>query len=94
MNNMPKKLREELEADPGYKICARLGSDCSGRITFEHAEMYRGRQIQEIWNIVPLCVYHHLGEGLNKRWNKDYAMNRATEEDKKKYPKLKWRTFA
>lgn len=95
MNNMPKKLRDQLAKDPEYKVCARLGSDwregqCEGRITFEHALTYAGKQIQERFAIIPLCVFHHLGKGLNKRWNIRYAMWRASPEDRAKYPRLNW----
>lgn len=64
--------------------------NCSGRLTKEHALTYVGRQIQEDWAILDLCEYHHLGAGLDKRWNIKTAMNRATEEDKQKYARLKW----
>lgn len=95
MNRIPPKLKAELAADPEYKLCVLGdtfpdGMNCSGRITWEHAILYAGKQVQERWAIIPLCVYHHLGNGLNKRWNKQYAMSRATEEDKKKYPRLNW----
>ena len=93
MNNMPPKLREELSEDPEYKICARAGSDCHGRITFEHALTYVGRQIQERFAILPLCEWHHLENGLDKRWNIKMAMYRATPEDRKKYPNLEWKKF-
>ena len=98
MSHIPKKLLALILADPFYKKCARdrsaepflQVSDCDGRITFEHALMYAGKQIQEKFAILPLCVWHHLGDGLDKRWNITMAMSRATEEDKKKYPRLKW----
>lgn len=91
MNNIPKKLREEMAEDPYMKICARENQDCSGRITWEHAIIYAGRQIQERWAIIPLCEYHHLGKGLNKRINRQIAFNRAMEEDLKKYSKIERR---
>jgi hypothetical protein len=91
MNNMPKKLRAELSNDPEYGVCMRLGNDCAGRITWEHALTYAGKQIQARFAILPLCEYHHLGKGLDKKWNKERAMSRATAEDKLKYPKLRWK---
>ena len=91
MNSIPRKLRIELAADPYYKKCARADVECSGRITFEHAFTYAGKQIQERWAIIPLCVFHHLGEGLDKTINKEIAMSRATEKDRKEYPRLLWR---
>ena len=93
MSHIPPKLLQLILADPYYKQCARArgaGSECAGRITFEHAMMYAGSQIQEKWAIIPLCVWHHLEDGLDKSWNIKTAMSRATPEDKKKYPRLRW----
>lgn len=84
---MPKKLREELSEDPFYKLCARRDEECDGRITWEHSMYFKGRQIQEKWAIIPLCWYHHLGKGLDKRRNEWIALSRATEEDLDRYYK-------
>jgi hypothetical protein len=94
MHRIPPKLRRELSEDPYYQVCARGWENCSpcrGRITWEHAILYAGRQVQERWAIIPLCYYHHLGHGLVKRINIEIAMSRATPEDKLKYPRLKWK---
>ena len=90
MNNMPLKLRKELSEDPEYKICILRDSECSGRITFQHAVIYAGRQVQERWAILPMCVRHHLGDLHDAARDQKIAMKRATEEDRKKYPRLKW----
>lgn len=90
MNNVPKKLRDKWAADPP-KVCMRAGSECYGRLTKEHAIIYAGRQVQEDWAILDLCEYHHLYEGLDKKWNIEMAMSRATKEDEKRYPRLKWK---
>lgn len=87
---MPTKLRAQIAADPRMQICARAGSECGGRITWEHAITYAGKQVQEAWAIIPLCWFHHLGPGLDKAWNIRFAMTRATPEDIEKYPRLKW----
>lgn len=90
MNNMPKKLREQLSKDPEYKQCARKSVYCRGRITFEHALYHQGKQLQEPWAIVPLCEFHHLGEGLNKRFNEWYALRKGFQQEayiKEKYPR-------
>ncbi|MGH7782249.1 MAG: hypothetical protein ACREO5_00165 [Candidatus Binatia bacterium] len=97
MHPIPPKLRKQLSEDPYYKACARAGTDCDGRITCEHSILYAGKQVQERWAIIPLCAFHHSvdefqdGPGLNKRINRQIAMSRATEEDKKKYSRLRWR---
>ena len=85
---IPKKTKEELAAKP--QICARLGEDCSGPLTWEHALLFAGRKVQDKFAIVFLCWYHHLGAGLDKRWNIRKALTQATPEDLKKYPKNTW----
>lgn len=70
MNNMPKKLRKELAADPFYATCARAGlfdgnspshgyHRCEGRITWDHSVTFAGRQVQARWAITPLCARAH-----------------------------------
>lgn len=87
---IPKKLLKEILDDPYYKRCARRGPDCDGRITFDHAWIYGGRQIQEKWAIVPVCWYHHLGGGLSRPFNQWISICRATDEDLAKYPNMTW----
>lgn len=91
MNNMPPNLRKELSKDPYYLRCAREGKDCSGRVTWEHAWIYGGKQIQEKWAIIPLCWFHHLGAGMVKWINQLLSLIRATPEDLAKYPKKDWK---
>jgi hypothetical protein len=110
MNNIPPKLRNELSKKPFYNKCerGRLGftSECEGRITWEHAIYYAGKQVQEEWAIIPLCEYHHsVGKwqnngGINKRLNEWIALSRLFDLEEgefnkmqKKYPKaiMEWR---
>lgn len=79
-----------MSVDPYYQVCARKNGECQGRITWEHAFIYAGKQINEKWAIIPLCVYHHLGEGLVKNENQRIALARATPEDLAKYPNFDW----
>jgi len=68
--------------DPYYRKCARMNDGgCDGRITWEHAIIYAGKQFNEKWAIIPLCVYHHLEDGLDKEINQMIALNRATDEE-------------
>lgn len=90
MNNIPKSLRDELAHDPYYKQCARRSSQCDGRITWEHALIYAGKQVQERFAIIPLCWYHHLGAGMVKWVNELIALRRATPEDFARYPRANW----
>lgn len=92
---IPKKLISIMTSDPYYKKCARLkDGGCSGRITWEHAMTYGGKQIQERWAIIPLCEKHHgvlrwsgSDSLLNKGINRCIALNRATDEELRKYDK-------
>ena len=91
MQPIPSALRKQLSEDPYYNHCARLGNDCDGRITWEHAFIYK-TQIQEMWSIIPLCWYHHLGAGLDKEINHYIALKRADLNDLcKRMPKKDWK---
>lgn len=85
MRKIPEKLKKEILSDPDYKTCTRKDHDCDGRITWEHAIIYAGKQLNEKWAIIPLCAYHHSvdfhqdGDGLNKEINVWIALNRATD---------------
>ena len=75
-------------ADTYYKKCAReKEGNCAGRITFEHAIIYAGRQLNEKWAIIPLCEYHHAVNqyqdtgDLDKQKNICIALMRATDEE-------------
>lgn len=90
MNNTPQRIKKVWAQQP-MPECARKSDECSGKITKEHALIYAGRQVQELWAIIDLCWYHHLGAGLNKRVNELIALRQATDEDLAKYPKRDWR---
>jgi hypothetical protein len=90
MRPLPSAHKIQINKDVRFKICARSGGDCSGRITIEHAFLYGGKQVNEMWAYVPICWYHHLGAGLNKEINRLLALRHATDDDLKKYPKTDW----
>lgn len=94
MNNMPLKLRRELEADPFYKTCARnealhdhicQGDPIRGSrgrvIEWEHALYFAGKQVQQKFAIVPACWFVHRGPGMKKQVMEWIALNRATDEE-------------
>lgn len=90
MRAIPKKLRNEMAADPFYSKCSReglLGHTCDGRITWEHVFIFSGRQVNKIWAIIPLCEKGHSvdhyqdGGDLDKHINEWIALNRATVEE-------------
>ncbi len=94
MRPIPAKHRKIISEDPYYKTCARKADGgCWGRITIEHVFIYAGRQISELWNYLPLCWFHHLAEGLDKRKNERIAISRATPEDLAKYPRKNWKLY-
>lgn len=99
MNRIPPVLRAQLAKDPFMKVCVRAYDGnhafttiraCKGRITWEHALTYAGKQVQEAWAILPLCEFHHLGPGLNKHINIRIAIRRATPGDLARYPRNTW----
>ncbi len=98
MRTIPPALREQMAADPFYKICARArllkdhicsGDPLNGKlIDWEHALIFAGKQINEVWAIVPICYWAHRGPGLVKEINVWIALNRASDADLAKYSKL------
>lgn len=90
MNNTPQWIKAYWDKNPA-KYCERVSEGvCSGRLTKEHAFIYAGKQIQELWAVIDLCWYHHLGAGMNKNINEKIALSKATDEDLAKYPKKDW----
>lgn len=88
MRPIPQALKKQILTDPYYLQCARSSEGgCEGRITFEHAIIYAGKQLNELWAIIPLCEYHHAvnqfqdGGNLNKMENIRIALNRATDAE-------------
>jgi len=90
MNKMPLSLRKRLEKLPRMKVCARQNGDCDGRITWEHSMYFAGKSLQDDWAIVALCWFHHLGKGMDKRENQRIALQQASIEELKKYPRTDW----
>lgn len=88
MTQIPLKIKKKILADKFYTRCAREGfhgHECAGRITWEHAIIYAGKQVQEVWAIIPLCEKAHAvdhyqdGGDMNKEINEWVAFNRATD---------------
>lgn len=86
MNNLPKWIKDHIKVNAEYQRCSLLGyHPCGGRTTVEHVFTYAGRQIQEVWNCIPLCARGHGVDewqdsgDLKKEMNKWVALNRATD---------------
>ena len=98
MRPIPKKLLKEILKDPFYQTCIRhKEKKCGGRITFEHAIIYAGKQVNEKWCILPVCERHH---GVNsyqdrgdmdKKYHEWVAVNRMTIDDEKTYCRVDWK---
>lgn len=77
MRPISSKVKAELLANPRMSRCARLDEgSCDGRITWEHAIIHAGRQLDESWAILGICEYHH---GVNK-YQDGGAMNKEKHE--------------
>ncbi len=95
MRPIPPKLRKQLALDPFMSRCIYnhigKGNECRGRVEWEHAFLYAGKQINEAWAIVPCCTYHHRGDGLDKDFNRYMAIVRADIKDlQNRMPRNDW----
>lgn len=89
MNPIPIKLREELSKDPFMKKCVFTGD--IKNVSWEHCWTYAGKQINEKWAIVPLRRDLNVNMQANvKEYCRWISINRATDEDFAKYPKVDW----
>ena len=59
MRPIPKKLRDILASDPFMKRCLYDNKNCNGSVQWHHNFIHAGRQVNEVWAIVPLCAHHH-----------------------------------
>lgn len=70
---------------------------CQGRSTNEHPLYWANKQIPDEFAVVRLCAWAHgvdqfllSGGGFVKEIGEWIALNRATSEDFKKYPRTNW----
>lgn len=99
MTKIPAKVRSEIARDQRYKYCMLKGHHghiCGGRITWEHALIYAGRQVQEKWAIISVCAAgqevdeYQDAHTMNKEMNQWVAFNLATPADLNRYPRAPW----
>ena len=89
MRPIPSKLREEIASDPFMKKCVYTGE--TKNISWEHCWIYAGKQVNEAWAIVPLRRDLNVNMRADvKEYCQWVSINRAIEEDFKKYPKKDW----
>lgn len=86
MRKISPRVREKVAARK--QVCARRrDGGCAGSLTWEHAIIYAGKQVDEAWAIVILCECHHGvnnyldGGDLNKTENIRIALNQATDDE-------------
>lgn len=87
MNNTPNWIKEHWQANPAKKCMRSDEGNCQGRLTKEHAIIYAGKQVQELWAILDICEFHHgvnnfqdRGD-LNKEKHVWLALCRATDDE-------------
>ena len=97
MRPISPRVKQVIEESEFYDRCIRYKEDnCEGRITMEHVFTYGGRQIDEVWAIVPVCAKHHEvdnfqdGGGMDKKFHEWVAIKRMTPADKAKYDRVNW----
>lgn len=88
MRPISQKNKQVIDTDPYYKKCVRRNEgNCQGRITIDHTIIFQGRQLDELWALVPVCAYHHSvdsfqdGGDLDREKHTYYALLKATEDD-------------
>lgn len=92
MRPISPAVKAKLLEEP--QVCLRADEgNCQGRITFEHAIIYAGRQLDEVFAILRICEYHHGvnrfqdGGDMNKEKHVWLALNRASDDELRKYSK-------
>jgi len=89
MTKIPKKLREEMSVDPWYSRCCRCGDPRN--VQWHHVFIFKGRQVQGRWAIVPACEDCHtkVKEDRNvKEFFEWIALGRGTESELKEISKV------
>lgn len=88
MNNIPKKLKEEMANDPFYKKCCITGTlATNAKVEWHHGLMFAGKRVQEKFAIIPLRKDIHDNVVYYREKCDWIILNRATDEQLKKYSK-------
>lgn len=92
MRKISEAVKKRVAARPDKCQRAKDGF-CDGRITWEHAIIFGGRQVDAAWAIVKLCERHHAvgtwqdrGD-LDKEKNVFLALSQASDEELKTHSK-------
>lgn len=98
MRPISAPVKREVEARKN--LCQRRlvfrDHECQGRITWEHALTFAGRQVDAAFAIVKICAWAHDvdefqdGGNLDKEKNQYIALMQASEADMQTYSKAGW----
>jgi hypothetical protein len=93
MNQIPKKLRDEMEADPFYTKCCITGVPAGiAKIDWHHNLIFAGKQVQEKFAILPLTKEVHDNIVKYKERCNWIMVNKMSEAELDKYSKVfNWR---
>ncbi len=95
MRKISDKIKKVINSDAFYHVCClndQYPDECDGRVEQHHNLIYAGKQVDELWAILPVCKYHHDKE-KKKPYNDDLdriMISRTTYQDRKKYPRYDW----
>lgn len=87
---IPPDMRDELAQDQFMQRCI-IGTDCNGRIEWNHAATYAGKRINELWSVLPMCTKHHREEARHRAIIKakvKYRLAHFGIDPFVKYPKI------
>ena len=86
MRKIPPKLRDEMSKDSYYKKCCI--TNLPGNIEWHHNLIFGGKQVNEKFCILPLNKEIHRNIVKYKEQCDWIMLNRATDEELKKYSKV------
>ena len=92
MRSISSTHKRQIDSDPYFKKCIL----CGQKPEIHHCFIYQGKQIAELWNYVPLCHFHHVGEkGFHKcKETKEivelHVLQKMSPLDMAKYNKRNW----
>lgn len=78
-----------MAEDPYYRVCAYHRKIHPAGVQWHHNLIFAGRQVNEVWCIIPLCeeIHQRVSEPEIKERVDWIMLNRATESELKQYSK-------
>lgn len=60
MRKIPINIRKQIDQSPFYHRCVLCGKTREQeKIEVHHNLIYAGRQVNDLWTLLPLCKTHH-----------------------------------